>query len=124
MVKKGASPPTSPTEPTIPPKGVHLKLKMRKGGQKQTAPEVIEGEKAVKTTEGKIAKLENDLQQLEEGNRGFLHGSISFNWASVDFDNELSYGPEHMGPKLQQGRYGSELTISPINTEPPLILFL
>ena len=118
--KGGASPPTSPTEPTIPPKGGTPKAKkMRKGGQKQTAPEVIEGEKAVKTTEGKIAKLENDLQQLEEGNRGFLHGSISFNWASVDFDNELSYGLEHMGPKLQQGRYGSELTISPINTEPP-----
>ena len=118
--KKGGASPTVPptTPPTTPPEGGRPRpKKMKVGGRRPATPETIEAEKEVETTKGKIAKLENDLQKVEEGNKGFLHGSISFDWSSVDFDNELSYGPEYVGDDqgMTQGQ------ISPVGATPTMI---
>ena len=118
--KKGGTPPTVPptTPPTTPPEGGRPRpKKMKVGGRRPETPETIEAKKAVKTTEGKIAKLENDLQKVEGGNKGFLHGSVSFDWSSVDFDNELSYGPEYKG----EDRGMVEGQISPLGAVPTMI---
>jgi hypothetical protein len=118
--EKGGTSPTVPptTPPTTPPEGGRPRPPKKKvGGRRPATPESVEAAKAVETTKGKIAKLENDLLQVEGGSKGFLHGSVSFDWGSVDFDNELSYGPEYVGDdqEMPQGQ------ISPVGAAPTMI---
>lgn len=61
-------------------------------------PTVEETQESVEIIKQNIAKLTSDLEKVETGNSEFVNGSLPvFDWTSVDFDNEITYGPEYQG---------------------------
>ena len=75
----------------------------------QPKPKTIEEvQENVQITQNNIAKLKTDLEKLEAGNKEFVDGYlVDFDWTSVDFDNELTYGPEYRGSdgNIAQGQF-------------------
>jgi len=111
---KASDPQTKP-ERVKPSKGVPPTPKVRtsraipvesEGPPKKATVE--DAQENVEIVRNNIAKLTSDLEKLESGNKSFTEGSlVEFDWASVDFDNELTYGPEYRGSdgNIMQGQF-------------------